>query len=134
MLWPKISDPNCQEVEFKKGHTYEIQVVKFDWFGKIKITPNITKIIVNLPQLDLIIITWEKFHPFSLSLFGSIACPKNGWKLNIIHNHSKCVHDMNENMFELVGPPLSQPTWVIIGIILNCRKKNLVFWKSVKST
>jgi hypothetical protein len=57
------------------------------------------KITINLPQLDLIIVTQERFHPFTLSFLGSVACPKNGWKLNIIHTHSKCVHDKNENLF-----------------------------------
>jgi len=58
--------------------------------------PNVTKITINLPQLDLIIVTRERFRPFTLSFLRSVGCPKNGWKLNIIH---KCVHDKNEYLF-----------------------------------
>ncbi len=69
------------------------------WVEKIKTVPNVTKITINLPQFDLIIVIWEKFRPFTLSFLGLVACPKNGWKLNIIHNHSKCVHNKNEYLF-----------------------------------
>jgi len=76
--------------------TCKIQLI---WADKIKTVPNVTKITINLPQFNLIIVTWERFRPFTLSFLGSVACPKNGWKLNIIHNHSKCVHDKNEYLF-----------------------------------
>ncbi len=49
--------------------------------------------------MDLIIVTQERFHPFTLSFLRLVARRKNGWKLNIIHTHSKCVHDKNENLF-----------------------------------
>ncbi len=142
MLWLIFFNLNCQEVEFKyfKSKLLRSGVQKrshlrdasckfwFIWDNK-----NIMKITINLPQLDFIIVIRKKFHPFSLSLLGSIACPKNGWKFNIIYTHSKCVLEKNENMFKLMAPPLSQPTWVITGVILN-RKKTLVSWKIVKST
>jgi hypothetical protein len=127
----KLSRSGVQKKSHLWDTNYKIWLI---WASKIKATPNIMKITINLPRLNFIIITRERFHTFSLSLLGSIACPKNGWKLNIIHTHSKWVHEKNENMFKLMAPPLSQPTWVITGVILNCKKNNLVFWKIVKST
>ncbi len=95
------------------------------WAGKIKTTPNIMKITSNLPQLDLIIVTWKRERdsgPSPKAFYSQLHVQRlaGSW---ISYIPTPNVYLTRMKICSLMAPPLSWPTWVIMRIILSCRKR-----------